>query len=113
MIAQEFNRRIRIQRMTGGLDSWGQPVETWETFATVWAAVRTQTGMGFINNEFQAGGGEVSRATVSFRIHKRDNVTAGMRVLYQGEPYDIRAVLPDLKDNRYLDLGCAKGANDG
>jgi hypothetical protein len=36
-----------------------------------------------------------------------------MRVLHQGQVYEIRVVLPDLQDNRYMDIGVAIGANQG
>ena len=81
--------------------------------ATVRANVRVQSGMGYVNNEMQAGGTEVSRTVVSYRIRKRTGVEAGMRVLDGSTVYDIRVVLPDLEDNNYIDLGCATGANDG
>jgi SPP1 family predicted phage head-tail adaptor len=109
--AQDFNRRITIKELTDGTDSWGQPIQQWVAVCSMNASVLTQTGMGYVNNEMTTGGTEVSRTTVSFRIHKpRRRIVAGMRVYMDDEPYDIRVVLPDHQNNRYMDLGCAVGA---
>ncbi|MGV1017431.1 MAG: phage head closure protein [Fluviibacter phosphoraccumulans] len=111
--AQKLNRRITIQRKVGGQDSLGQPVETWVDVCKLWSHIKTINGSGFINQEFHDGGKELSRTTASFRVRIRKGITADMRVLHQGQVYEIRVVLPDLQDNRYMDLGCAIGANQG
>lgn len=111
--SRSLTRRISIQRKSTTKDSWGQPLNTWTTLDTVRANPRVQSGMGYVAGEMQAGGTEVSRTTVSYRIRKRDDVVAGMRVLDGAKVYDIRVVLPDLEDNNYVDLGCATGASDG
>jgi SPP1 family predicted phage head-tail adaptor len=111
--AQKLNRRITIQRKVGGQDMLGQPVDQWVDVCKLWAHVKTITGTGFINQEFVDGGKEISRTTASMRVRKRDGITADMRVLHQGQVYEIRVVLPDLQDNRYMDIGVAIGANQG
>jgi SPP1 family predicted phage head-tail adaptor len=113
--AQQLNRRITVQRNTalGTSDSRGFPVEQWVDFKRLWAEVVTVTGIGFLSEEFQAGGEEVSRTRASFRIRHRTDITAGMRILFAGQIYDIRAVLPDTRDNRFVFLGTATGANRG
>jgi SPP1 family predicted phage head-tail adaptor len=111
--SRSLERRISLQQKSTTKDAWGQPLNTWTTVRRVRASYRVQSGMGYVNNEMQTGGTEVSRTTVSYRIRKRDDVTAGMRVLDGSKVYDIRVVLPDLEDNNYMDLGCATGASDG
>jgi len=113
--AQQLNRRIVVEQNTslGTSTTKGFPVETWVTFKTLWAEVLTITGAGFLSQEFLAGGEEVSRITASFRIRRRTDITAGMRIRFSGEIYDIRAVLPDTRDNRFVFLGAATGANRG
>lgn len=111
--AQKLNRRITIQRKTGEQDGLGQPLDDWIEVCQVWAAVRVQSGMGFVSQEMNVGGTEVSRTIASFRIRRRAGITAGMRAVHQGQPYDIRVVLPDLQDNRFVDLGVAVGASEG
>ena len=111
--AQKLNRRVTIQKRSGIKDDFGQVVDIWVDVCQLWAHVKTVTGSGFLTQEFESGGTEVSRPTASFRVRKRNGITAGMRLVYQSVPYDIRVVLPDLQDNRYMDLGCATGANQG
>lgn len=112
--AHKLNRRAKFQRKAGGKDEWGQPLDNWEDAFECWAGVKTITGAGFVNQEFIAADREVSRATASIRIrNRRVWPTADMRVLVQGITYEIRVVLPDVQDNRYLDIGVAQGANNG
>lgn len=111
--AGRLNRRVTFQRKTLTTDDWGQPIESWADVATVWANVRTISGVGFVNNEFQAGGSEVSRTTASIRIRKRNDITHDMRVLVGSSIYDIRAVLPDEEGDEYMDLACSIGASEG
>jgi len=111
--SRQLTLRLILQRKSTTRDSYGQPANTWTNVATVWANPVVQTGMGYMNHEMQAGGTEISRTTTSFRIRKRTDVVAGMRVLVGAKVYDIRVVLPDLADNLYVDLGCAVGASNG
>lgn len=112
--AQRLNRRIRLQRRVDGQDDLGQPLTDWETVATVWAYAKFQTGIGFVGQEVFAGGNEVSRPVASFRIRWRSGVVPAMRIVDQADRiYDIRVVLPDEQDHRYLDLGVATGASSG
>lgn len=116
--AQKLNRRITIERKTKTKDSFGQAMNQWIHVCKLWAYEKSISGSGFVNQEFVADGTEVSRATASFRVRRRAGITAGMRAVQRikGFPtayYDIKVVLPDLQDNRYMDLGVATGANDG
>jgi SPP1 family predicted phage head-tail adaptor len=112
--AQKLNRRITIQQRTDSQDTAGQPLLVWTDVCTVWAHVKFQSGMGFVSQEMFVGGNEVSRPVASIRIRWRDGIEPGMRVVdTAGRLFDIRVVLPDAQDHRYLDLGCATGASDG
>lgn len=111
--AGRLNKRVALQRKTIVTDGWGQPSESWSTVATVWGNVRTITGSGFVNSEFQSGGTEISRTTASIRIRKRHDITHDMRALVGSTVYDIRAVLPDEEGDEYMDLACAIGASEG
>ena len=39
MKAGTLNRRVTIQRRVPGQDEAGQPIDTWEDMATVWANI--------------------------------------------------------------------------
>jgi SPP1 family predicted phage head-tail adaptor len=109
----KFNRRVTIQKKVTGTDDWGQPSEDWEDVATVWAWIKAPTGMGTINSEYMSDAGEVSSTKYSIRIRWREDVTAKMRVLCAGRTFDIRSVIYDMVDRKFVDLIVAEGINNG
>lgn len=112
--APTLNRRVRFERRAGGEDDIGQPLDNWEPAFTCWASIETISGTGFVNQEFIAGDRENSRATASVRIRQRKVwPTSDMRIVHGSTIYEIRVVLPDTRDNRFLAIGVAQGANDG
>jgi SPP1 family predicted phage head-tail adaptor len=104
-----LNRRITIQKRDAGTDSAGGPLLTWTDVATVWANIIGATGMGAIT-----ASGDVPTALkqYSFRIRFREGLDEGMRVIYSGETFDIRAVRMDFAGRVWTDLVCETG-NDG
>jgi SPP1 family predicted phage head-tail adaptor len=99
-----LNRRIVIQSKSGAVDSVGQPIENWATFATVWAYIRYQSGLK--NLEGISSGAEQSTAYASVRIRYRSNVTAAMRIVDGDTTYQIKSVLPNVGAKDYTDLVC-------
>ena len=99
-----LNKRITLQRKASVQDEWGQPVEQWRNVATVWGNILTVSGRGFVNQELASGGTEIARATTSIRIRKRAGIDSTMRVVYGGQVYEIKAVLPDHDGDEYIDL---------
>lgn len=97
-----LNHRIDIERRVAGEDALGQPLESWELVAGVWADVRHKSGLSAIK-----GDADTSIVQSSIRIRYRAGLDTGMRVTHGGDRYDIRALLPDGK-RQYLDLVCQK-----
>lgn len=95
-----LNHRINIEQRAAGEDALGQPVETWELVAAVWADIKHLSGLSAIK-----AGADVSLVQASIRIRHRTGIDAGMRVTHGGQQYDIKAVLPDGK-RQYLDIVC-------
>lgn len=89
---------ISVQSRQSGRDGAGQPVDAWVEIAKPWASVRFPSGMQTIK-----AGADVSVVRVSFRILARSGIDAGMRVVYRGQNYDIRAVPPS-NDRQFIDL---------
>lgn len=102
--AGDLRRRVRIERRGTGTDAIGQPLDTWEEVATVWADIRGQTGMGTITRQQEGIPASVER--YSIRIRYRDGITAGMRVVYGAHVFDIRQVRMDFEGREYTDLVC-------
>lgn len=111
MKAGALNRRITIQARDAGFDAAGQPVATWSDFATVWANLRTQTGLGAIRD--MQGDLSASVTGYSFRIRYREDITPAMRVSYNGQLFDIKQVQLDYAGRDWTDLVCAVGGSDG
>jgi SPP1 family predicted phage head-tail adaptor len=111
--AGSLNKRIVIERKELSQNDWGQPAESWVTYASVRASFKTVTGMRFVNNEQFAGGTEIGMATTSIRIRKRTDITSAMRVRHRGRIFDIREVLPDNAGNEFTDLAVSTGASEG
>lgn len=96
-----LNSRVTIQQRATGEDALGQPLQTWQTVATVWADVRNNSGMQAIN-----AGAQLSTVRASIRVRRRADIAAGMRVMCGSTVYAIHAVLPDQVDRRLMDLTC-------
>lgn len=111
--AGKLNRRIVIQQRGPEQDAGGQPIDGWAEVAKPWAWIKGQTGMGV--GRQMAGGGTVATSldVYSFRIRYRPAITNAMRVLYDGQAFDIKHVRHDLAGREWTDLVCGMGGNDG
>jgi SPP1 family predicted phage head-tail adaptor len=101
MGAGAFNFRVTLQQRPSGKDDFGQEVVgDWTEIARLWADVRHVNGL-----EAVKGGADLSTVRASVRIRHRTGIDAGMRLLIDGRPYDIRAVMPT-SDRAFIDLAC-------
>lgn len=79
-----LDRKIVIEGKTQAQNSYGEPVATWSTYHTAFAQVQKAGGKE---------GEEASRITatnmVRFKIRFFAGITEDMRVLYNGNYYDI------------------------
>lgn len=103
-----LNNRVTLQQLPAGQDAVGQPAMAWAAVATVWADIRYLNGLETLKSD-----ATVSVAKASIRIRRRTDITAGMRVVFGAIYFDIRAVLPDPQQRKWLDLACEVGANEG
>lgn len=115
LAAGELNRRIEIQeRLPDALDELGMPVvgdAAWTLHAFRWANIKGQSGMGVIRDSTE--GADTTVNAYSFRIRYLRTVTPGMRVLFEGQVYDIKDVRHDLGRQDWTDLICQVGVSDG
>ena len=112
----KLNRRITIQQRSTTQDAAGQAANTWSDIGTapnVWANVLGATGMASIKQSSPIEGVATAMNSYSFRIRYRADVTAGMRVYYNSQPYDIKQVRLDIAGQDWTDLVCEQGGNDG
>jgi len=110
--AGKRNQRITFQQRASGSDALGQEAVNWADLATqptVWAMAKPVRG-----SEYFAAGQMQARADVVFNIRYRADVTELLRVLWNGEPYEITSPPIDINGARVdMELMCSKGVGDG
>lgn len=82
-----LDRRITIEVKTLTIDSFGQEIETWRTFATVWASLGKQAG----RETFEADQ-KVATNEATFTIRYQAGILETMRISFEGEFYDITSI---------------------
>lgn len=82
-----LSRRIRIEQASTSPDSYGEPIKTWAALDHVFADIRP------VSNTERFEAQQVNRQVeVRMRIHYRADVTEQMRILYDGDYYDIQGI---------------------
>lgn len=82
-----LNRRLTFEANTPSRDALGQPIESWSTLATVWAAIDYGNGGEKIENDR-----EIHTSKITFTVRYRADVSVKNRILFEGEYYDIRDI---------------------
>ncbi len=85
--AGRLDRRIVIQKLTFTQDSFGQPVEVWTDFATVWARVMYPSAA----ERFHSAALHSERAAV-FTIRHRSSLEETMRIYYEGLYWKVTGI---------------------
>lgn len=88
MRAGPLRNRIIIQTTTESQSTSGYNVNTWSTFATVWASIEPLNGKEYFDSQ-QVNAEENTR----FRIRYLQNITTKMRVSWNSRIYDIRSII--------------------
>jgi SPP1 family predicted phage head-tail adaptor len=99
----QLNRRCQLQDKSSGVDSIGQPLNTWTNVATFWGNIKSASGYETAKSDKVT---EVRRVSIRTRYILGRMATAGMRVVSNGINYNIEAVLPDEMGREYVDLVC-------
>jgi SPP1 family predicted phage head-tail adaptor len=86
-----LDRRVTIQVLTSGVDSAGQPTETWTNLVTVWMGFTPSRGQ----ERFTARQ-VVGTAVVTFEARYRSDITVDKhRLVFDGRNWDIS----DIREN--------------
>lgn len=96
-----MNDKITIQRPPTTKNAAGQIIGDWTNMAAVWADIRHQSGAEVLRN-----GLPVSTVRASIMIRARADVDNSMRVKSKDRIYDIKSVLPNDRDRRFMFLVC-------
>lgn len=87
MRAGGFDRQIVIEQRAVTRDAVGSEVESWSTFAEVWAQKKDTSG-----REFYASNMESGEVTTKFTIRYLAGLQMDMRIKYDGLVYDIENI---------------------
>lgn len=103
-----MRHRVAIQQRDATKDAFGQPAQTWTTLFTTWAMIEDISG-----KELIAAMAINSEVSTHIFIRWRAGITTANRVLYQGTPYNIQAVVDPTGRKRELHLVCSRNVNQG
>ena len=109
----ELNRRITLQQRSTPQDSFGEPVQGWQTLMTVWAGIEPLSGREL--ELAQKISSEVThRITIRYQSAFTDTrVAASLRALYKNRIFNIQASLNEDEANVRIHLLASEGLNDG
>ncbi len=115
MLTQRLRHRIDIQALTVTQDEdTGAQAEDWQTIRDsnepdlIPAAIEPLSGREFIAAQaVQAG------VNTRITLRWRAGLEPSMRVVHEGDLYNIRAILPDPTLRRHVNLMCERGVNNG
>lgn len=101
MFAPRLRQRIVIEAPTYEQDSSGEQVPSWDDYAAVAAAAEPTRG-----REFFAAAGIHAEAPMLFVIRYLNGVTPLMRVVYDGDTWEIKSVVDWREQHREMHLYC-------
>ena len=109
-LAAKLRHRIDLQSRTASQDAaTGETTFTWSnSVASEPAEVVPLSGREFIQSGATQAGVD-TRITIRWR----SGIEPTMRVVFDGNNYQITAVLPDQTNRRWLTLMCQRGVNSG
>lgn len=103
MQAGLLRHRVAIQTNTPSQDAYGEPIPSWATTATRWAAVEPVSG----RETGLAGDQQVEAARlVRIRVRRLDGVSVTQRVSWDSRLFDIESIVHDPTNNRWNVLYC-------
>lgn len=105
-----YNQYIEIQSPTIGKDAEGGKTTVWVKFTPAFAAKNNLSG-----NERKATthGGQVAVSRTEFKLPYQPGITPAMRVVHNGQYFNIKHVNNVYEANEELILDCETGANLG
>ena len=107
MQAGKMRHRITIQQATTAADTYGQPIETWSTYAERWASIEPIRG-----REYWDAHQVNAEVTTRIRIRSLSGVTPKMRVSWNSQIFDIVSVIHVEQRNRETQLMCTERVGD-
>lgn len=108
MKPEGLRHRITIQYKTVTQDAIGNEIETWHTFATVWAAIEPISG-----REYFAAAQTNAEVNHRIKIRPLPGVNSEMRAVWDNRIFEIEAVLNIKEKNVEVHLMCKEAVAGG
>jgi SPP1 family predicted phage head-tail adaptor len=110
MLNYKLRHRITLQQQTQTQDATtGEVTTSWTAFLSDEPAEVVPLS----GKEYIAAAANQAGVDTRMAIRWRSGVLPTMRVVYDGNNYNISAVLPDPSNRRWLTIMCQRGVNDG
>jgi len=105
MRAGTLRHRVTVEHKTETRDDYGGVTTTWTTFAaSVPAAILPLSG-----REFFAAEAQQSEVSAKIVMRQLAGLLPSMRIVHDGQQYNIRAILPDATVARHVVCMCERG----
>ena len=108
MRSGNLRNKITIQVNTLTQDAFGEPIESWATFAQPWAEIKSITG-----GERFTGDQDAAIGSVQFKIREMSGINERMRISWDSRLFDITYINKVFERNRDILLTCSEINNNG
>lgn len=88
MKSGKLRHRVTVQQKVVTRDAYGAEVVTWQEFATLWMSVEPLSG-----REYVAMRHSESDISTRFRCRYKAGLDTAMRLLFNGQAFDIREII--------------------
>ena len=95
----KLNKRVLLQTYTVTENDMGDSISTWVDFATVWASATNLSG-----KEYFAAMQVQAENTIKFIIRYNKNVNETMRIIFEGNNYNIVFIDNIKYDNKFMEI---------
>ena len=109
----KLDKEITIQAESETADSGGGYLSSWSNIATdpvIWAKIGNFMGLkNPTGRDLYIHGKVQNQLTYKFTIRNRTDITADMRIVYNGDSYNIRTILENENRGGYMEIFAEKG----
>lgn len=97
----ELRHRVNLQSSSASQNDYGEQTESWTTYTTVWAAIKTLSG-----RELEHAQQISAEATHRVTARYNSSVTEENRVIFGSRTFEVVSINNPEERNEYLILLC-------
>lgn len=102
MKSGKLRHRIEVHTVQTEPNDYGTPQEMGSVFIDLRAEVIQLTAQEYVRDR-----GATDEVTVAFRVRNPGTITTAQRIVFAGENYNIRQIVP-IENGRGLELQCVR-----